>query len=109
MNKTTKIVGAALGGTAGGVALAFLICAATAIIAIFTDNSVVLLGVFSAIPGTENGAISLEFTPNMIGIAVVVALCGVGSGVLAARTPVRSLRLSGEKDESSGRKIWRRK
>jgi ABC-type antimicrobial peptide transport system permease subunit len=85
MNKATKVMGAAVGGVAGGFALAFLLCAATAVIAISTGADASLPGVFWAKAGTENDALALEFQPNFVGIMVVVALTAVVSALLAAR------------------------
>jgi hypothetical protein len=86
MNKTTKIVGAALGGVAGGVALAFILCVATSVIAISTGSPATLPGLFTAAAGTENGALALEFQPNFAGIVVVIALSVLASVVVAVRS-----------------------
>ncbi|MCZ9881050.1 hypothetical protein [Arthrobacter sp. B2a2-09] len=74
MNKTSKIIGAALGGIAGGLALSFILCVATSVVAISTDSRATLPGLFTATAGTENGALALEFQPNFAGILVVIAL-----------------------------------
>jgi hypothetical protein len=85
MNKATKILGAAVGGVTGGFAMAFLLCAATAVIAISTGADASLPGVFWAKAGTENDALAVEFQPNFVGILVVVALSAVVSVLFAAR------------------------
>lgn len=85
MSYATKVMGAAVGGVAGGFALAFLLCAATAVIAVSTGGSASLPGVFWAKAATENDALALEVEPNFIGILVVVALCAIVSALLASR------------------------
>jgi hypothetical protein len=95
MNKMTKIVGATLGGVAGGFALALILCGATVIVAIATGSGATLPGVFSATAGTENDALALEFEPNLVGILVVVALCALASGAMVALAPGNRLRPSG--------------
>jgi len=86
MNKTSKIIGAALGGVAGGLALSFILCVATSVIAISTGSPATLPGVFTATAGSENGALALEFQPNFAGIVVVIALTVVVSVVAAVRS-----------------------
>jgi hypothetical protein len=86
MNKTSKIIGAVLGGVAGGLALSFILCVATSVIAISTGSPATLPGVFTATAGSENGALALEFQPNFAGIVVVIALTVVVSVVVAARS-----------------------
>jgi hypothetical protein len=95
VNKMTKIVGATLGGVAGGFALAFILCGATAIVAIATGSGATLPGVFSATAGTENGALALEFEPNLVGILVVIVLCALASGAMVSLAPGNRPRPSG--------------
>ncbi|MCX2746448.1 hypothetical protein OOZ51_01300 [Arthrobacter sp. MI7-26] len=86
MNKTSKIVGAALGGAAGGWALAFILCVATSVIAISAGAPATLPGLFMANAGTENGALALEFQPNFTGMVVVIALSMFVSVMVAVRS-----------------------
>jgi hypothetical protein len=86
MNKTSKIIGAALGGVAGGLALSFILCVATSVIAISTGSPATIPGLFTATAGTENGALALEFQPNFAGIVVVIALTVVGSVMVVVRS-----------------------
>ncbi|WP_284983767.1 hypothetical protein [Arthrobacter sp. efr-133-TYG-118] len=86
MKKASKITGAALGGVAVGLALAFILCAATSVIAISTASLATLPGLFTATAGTENGALALEFQPNFAGIVVVIALSVLVSVVMAVRS-----------------------
>lgn len=85
MKKTSRIVGAALDGVVGGLALAFILCVATSVIAISTDSPATLPGLFTATAGTENGALALEFKPNFAGIVVVIALSVLVCVVMAVR------------------------
>lgn len=85
MNKTSKIIGAAMGGVFGGLALSFILCVATSVTAISAGSPATLPGVFTAAAGRENGALSLEFQPNFAGIGVVIALTVLASVVVAAR------------------------
>lgn len=85
MNKTSKIAGAAMGGIALGLALSFILCVATSVIAISTDSRATLPGLFTATAGTENGALALEFQPNFAGIIVVTALSVLVRVVMAVR------------------------
>jgi hypothetical protein len=50
MNKTSKVIGAALGGVFGGLALSLILCAATSVIAISMDSPATA---FRAPPGTQ--------------------------------------------------------
>ncbi|WP_284754778.1 hypothetical protein [Arthrobacter sp. efr-133-R2A-120] len=86
MNKTSKIIGAAMGGIAVGLALSFILCLATSVIAISTDSRATLPGLFWATAGTENGALALEFQPNFAGIVVVIALSVLVRVVMAVRS-----------------------
>lgn len=86
MNTTSKIVGAVLGGMAGGLALSFILFAATSVIAISTGSPATLPGLFTATAGTENGALALEFQPNFAGILVVIALSVLVSVLMAVRS-----------------------
>ncbi|MHC6221617.1 hypothetical protein [Arthrobacter sp. MMS24-S77] len=88
MNKTSKIVGAALNGVAGGLALAFILCVATSVVAISTGSRTTLPGLFTANPGTENAALALEFQPNFAGIVVVIALSVLVSVMMAVRSSI---------------------
>lgn len=85
MKRLSKVVDAVLGGTAGGFALVFILCAATGVIAILTGSSATLPGVFMATPGRENGALALEFRPNFVGIFAVVALMVLVSALVGLR------------------------
>lgn len=85
MNTTSKIVGAVLGGMAGGLALSFILFVATSVIAISTGSPATLPGLFTATAGTENGALALEFQPNFAGILVVMALSVLVSVLMAVR------------------------
>jgi hypothetical protein len=86
MNTTSKIVGAVLGGMAGGLALSFILFVATSVIAISTGSPATLPGLFTAIAGTENGALALEFQPKFAGILVVIALSVLVSVLMAVRS-----------------------
>jgi hypothetical protein len=86
MNTTSKIVGAVLGGMAGGLALSFILFMATSVIAISTGSPATLPGLFTATAGTENGALALEFQPNFAGILVVIALSVLVNGLMAVRS-----------------------
>jgi hypothetical protein len=86
MNKTSKIIGAALGRVFGGLALSFILCVATSVIAISTGSRATLPGLFMAAAGSENGALSLEFQPNFSGIGVVIALTVLASVVVSVRS-----------------------
>ncbi len=86
MNTTSKIVGAVLGGMAGGLALSFILFVATSVIAISTGSPATLPGLFTATAGTENGALALEFQPNFAGILVVTALSVLVSVLMAVRS-----------------------
>jgi hypothetical protein len=85
MKKTSSFMGAALTGVAGGVAVAFLLCVATAAVALTTGSHASVPGMFSAWAGTENGAFALEFQPNGVGLLVVVVGCALLSALLAVR------------------------
>ncbi|MUN64765.1 hypothetical protein GMA12_16730 [Kocuria sediminis] len=85
MKKTSAVMGAALTGVVGGVAVAFLLCVATAAVALANGSSASLPGLFSAWAGTENGAFAVEFQPNAIGLLVVVGVCALLSAALTAR------------------------
>lgn len=89
MEKTSTVTGAALTGAVGGVAVAFLLCGATAAVALITGSAASLPGTFSAWAGTENGASALEFRPRAAGLSAVVAVCVLVSALLASR-PSRS-------------------
>lgn len=91
MNKATQVMGAAVGGVAGGFALAFLLCAGTAVLAAVTGTEAVLPGLFQAKAGTENGALALEFQPNVVGTTVVVGLSAAVSIFLAVRRTVSTV------------------
>ncbi|GAP57673.1 MULTISPECIES: hypothetical protein [unclassified Arthrobacter] len=85
MKTVSKIVGAALDGVAGGLALAFILCVAVSVIAISTGSRATLPGLFTATRGAENGALALEFQPNFAGMVVVIALSVLVSVVMAVR------------------------
>ncbi|MFH5878133.1 hypothetical protein [Arthrobacter sp. NA-172] len=95
MNKTSKVIGAAVGGVAVGVALSFILCVATSVIAISTGSPATIPGVFTATAGTENGALALEFRPNFAGIVVVIVLSVLISVVVAVRNSNASPRQAG--------------
>lgn len=95
MNKTSKIIGAALGGVAVGLALAFILCVATSVIAISTGSPATLPGLFTATAGTENEALALEFQPNFAGIVVVITLSALVSVLMGVRSSNASPGLSG--------------
>lgn len=82
-----RVAGAAVGGVAGGFALAFLLCGATVVIALATGVDATLPGVFWARPGMENDALAIEFQPNLVGILVIAALSAAASALLATRNP----------------------
>ncbi|MDQ0030254.1 hypothetical protein [Arthrobacter bambusae] len=86
MNKISKIVGAAFGGMAGGLALSFFLCVATSVISFWTGSRATLPGLFTAAAGSENGALALEFQPNFAGSCVITAFAVLVSVLLAVRT-----------------------
>lgn len=61
----------ALGGAAGGFALVFLLCAATAALAVVTGIQAPLPGVLWAQAGRENGVLARKFQPDLFGMMVV--------------------------------------
>lgn len=85
MNKASKTIGAVLDGVAAGLAMSFILCVATSVIAISTGSPATLLGIFKATAGTENGALALQFQPNFSGIIVLIALTVTVSVVAAVR------------------------
>ncbi|MGO4855732.1 hypothetical protein [Arthrobacter sp. 2MCAF14] len=95
MNTASKIIGTAMGGMAGGLALSFILCVATSVIAISTGSPATLPGLFTATAGTENGALVLEFQPNFAGILVVTALSVLVRVVMAVQSNNVSPGLSG--------------
>ena len=85
MNRASKIIGATLNGVAAGLALSFILCVATSVIAISTGSPATLPGLFKATAGTENGALALEFQPNFVGLVVLIALTVTAGVVVAVR------------------------
>jgi ABC-type antimicrobial peptide transport system permease subunit len=85
MKKALKVVGAAVGGIGGGFALAFLVCAATLVLALSTGRNTSLPGIILAMPGVENDALAVEFQLNFVGILIVVAVTSLVSALLATR------------------------
>ena len=85
MNKTSRLIAAAIGGLGAGFAIAFILCVATSVVAISTDATATLPGVFTATAGSENGALALEFKPSFLGIAAVVCLTALINVLVAMR------------------------
>jgi small-conductance mechanosensitive channel len=85
MKKPLKVVGAAADGAAAGVALVFVLCIATGLIAILTGSPVSLPGFLAVAAGSENGALALEARPTFAGFAVVVALTMLARMIQFAR------------------------
>ncbi|WP_423181854.1 hypothetical protein [Arthrobacter sp. NyZ413] len=80
-----KIIGEALGGLVAGLACAFILCVVIGVIALSTDSSATLPGVFSATAGRQNGALALEFQPNFPGLAAVICLTALANVLVVAR------------------------
>jgi ABC-type antimicrobial peptide transport system permease subunit len=80
------MIGAALAGIAVGLALSFILCVATSVIAVWTGSRATLPGLFTAAAGTENEAMALEFQPNFVGIAVLIAVSVLVRVVMAVRS-----------------------
>lgn len=89
------MIGAALAGIAVGLALSFILCVATSVIAISTGSRATLPGLFTAAAGTENEALALEFQPNFAGIAVLIAVSVLVRVVMAVRSNHASPGVSG--------------
>jgi H+/gluconate symporter-like permease len=85
MTRMTKTVTATMTGLLGGLALAFLLCLITGVVAVTTGAQASIPGLFTARAGEENGALAIEFVPNFVGITSVAVICALITGLLTLR------------------------